>query len=163
MLQRSQWLGNVLKRFETQIKTAVKRCFFTVEPRIIYSTRQLLSATNNDVLLASHHSNVVYRFLFHSDSRYVDPTSQRLQQRTKQYVPRIIWHEHTPLNRKYPSRSSQFNRSPIETLAIGISKTQQLDNTFCKTYHVRRNTTIENSQSSPTDARPSFSLLKPHT
>ena len=42
--------------------------------------------------------------------------------------------------------------------------TQQSDNIFCETHHLRRNTMKDNSQSSPTDARPSiFSLLKSHT
>ena len=39
------WLGNVSTTFETQIKTAVKRCYFAVEPRIVFTTRQLLPAT----------------------------------------------------------------------------------------------------------------------
>ena len=33
------WLGNVSMRYEMQIKTAVKRCYFAVEPRIVYITR----------------------------------------------------------------------------------------------------------------------------
>ena len=36
------WLGNVSLRYEMQIKTAVKRCYFAVEPCIVYTTRQLL-------------------------------------------------------------------------------------------------------------------------
>ena len=38
------WLGNVSLRYEMQIKTAVKRCYFAVEPCIVYTTRQLLPA-----------------------------------------------------------------------------------------------------------------------
>ena len=33
------WLGNVSMRYEMQIKTAVKRCYFAVEPCIVYTTR----------------------------------------------------------------------------------------------------------------------------
>ena len=44
--------------FETQIKTAVKRCFFAVEPGIVYTARQLLLVTNSDVPPAFHHSDV---------------------------------------------------------------------------------------------------------
>ena len=54
------WLGNVSTTFETQIKTAVKRCYFAVEPRIVFTTRQLFPATTKDVLPASHKSNIVY-------------------------------------------------------------------------------------------------------
>ena len=33
------WLGNVSMRYEMQIKTAVKRCYFAVEPHIVYNSR----------------------------------------------------------------------------------------------------------------------------
>ena len=46
-------LGNLSMRYEMQIKTAVKRCYFAVEPRIVYTTRQYLPAAQKDVLPAS--------------------------------------------------------------------------------------------------------------
>ena len=64
-----------------QIKTAVKHCYFAVEPCIVYTTRQLLPAAKKGVLPAFHQSNIVYQFLCHCNSRYVGRTSQRLQQR----------------------------------------------------------------------------------
>ena len=63
------WLGNVSMRHEMQIKTAVKRCYFAVEPCIVYTTRQLLSVAKKDVLPALHQSNIVYQILCHCDSR----------------------------------------------------------------------------------------------
>ena len=77
-----------------RIKTAVKRCYFGVEPLIVYTTRQLLPAVQKDVLLASHQSNIVYQFLCHCHSRYVGRTSQRLQQKIKQHVPKTILQKH---------------------------------------------------------------------
>ena len=78
-----------------QIKTAVKRCYFAVEPcMIVYTTRQLLPASKKDVLPAFHQSNIVYQILCHCDSRYVGRTSQRLQQRIKQHVPKTIVQKH---------------------------------------------------------------------
>ena len=59
-------LGNVSMRYEMQIKTAVIRCYFAVEPCIVYTTRQLLPAAKKDVLPASHQSNIVYQFLCQS-------------------------------------------------------------------------------------------------
>ena len=67
------WLGNALMRYKMQIKTAVKRCYFAVEPCIVY-TRQLLPAAKNNVLPDFHQSNIVYQFLYHCDSRYVGRT-----------------------------------------------------------------------------------------
>ena len=82
-------------RYETQIKTAVKRCCFAVKPCIVYITRQLLPAAKKDVLLTSYQSNIVYQFLCHCDSRYVGRTSQRLQQKIKpKIMPKIILQEH---------------------------------------------------------------------
>ena len=75
------WLGNVSMRYKMQIKTALKRCYFAVEPCIVYTTRQLLPVAKKDVLPAFHQSSIVYQFLCHCDSRYVGRTSQRLQQR----------------------------------------------------------------------------------
>ena len=46
------WLGSVSTRFEKLVKSAVKQCFSGVEPRVVYSTNELLSATNKDVVPA---------------------------------------------------------------------------------------------------------------
>ena len=82
-----------------QIKTAIKRCYFAVKPCIVYTTRQLLPAAKKDELLALYQSNIVYQFLCHCDSRYVGHTSQRLQQRIKQHVPKTILQEHISQDR----------------------------------------------------------------
>ena len=84
------WPGNVSIRYEMQIKTAVKRCYFAVEPRIVHTSKQLLPAAQKDVPPASHQSSIAYQFLCHCYSRYVGRTSQRLQQSIKQHVPKTI-------------------------------------------------------------------------
>ena len=105
------WLGNVSMRYEMQIKTALKRCFSAVEPCIVYTTRQLLPVAKKDVLPAFHQSNIVYQFLCHCDSRYVGRTSQRLQQRIKQHVPKTILQEHISQDRSTLARSCKPIRS----------------------------------------------------
>ena len=84
------WLGSFYTWFEKQVKSVVKQCFSAVEPRVVYSTSKLLSATNKDVLPALQKSNVIKQFSFHCDSQYVGRTSQRLQDRIKQHVPKSI-------------------------------------------------------------------------
>ena len=106
------WIGNVSMRFEKQITSAVKRCFFSVEPRVIFNTRQLLPAIKKDVLPSHHHSNVIYQFLCHCDSRYVGRTSQRLEERIKQHVPKSITNPRTSANRQSLSRSCKNNIRP---------------------------------------------------
>ena len=87
---RLSWLGSVSTRFKKQVKSAAKQCFFAVEPRVFYSTKELLSATNKDVMPALQKSNMIYQFSYHCDSRYVGCTSQRLQDRIKQHIPKSI-------------------------------------------------------------------------
>jgi len=83
-------------KFEKQITSAVKGCFFSVEPRVVFTTRQLLPATKKDVLPSHHQKNVIYQFVRHCDSRYVGRTSQRLEERIKQHTPKSITNPPTP-------------------------------------------------------------------
>ena len=62
--------------------------FFVKE--LFYKTNQLLPVANKDVLPALQNRNVIYQFSCHCDSRYVGRTSQRLQDRIKQHVPKSI-------------------------------------------------------------------------
>ena len=87
---RLPWLGSVFTQFEKQVRSAMKQCFSAVEPRVVYSTNELLSATNKDVLSALRKSNVIYQLSCHCDSRYVRRNSRRLQNRIQQHVPKPI-------------------------------------------------------------------------
>ena len=53
------WLASLSTQFEKQVKSAVKQCFSAVEPRVVYSTNELLSAINKDVQPALQKSNVI--------------------------------------------------------------------------------------------------------
>ena len=81
------WTGH--KRFEKQLKSAVKQCFFAVEPRVVYSTKQHFCATNKDILPALQNINLIL-FSCHCDRRYVGRTSLRLKDRIKQHVPNLL-------------------------------------------------------------------------
>jgi len=67
-------------KFKKKITSAFKRCFFSVEPRVVFTTRQLLPATKKDVLPSHHQNNVIYQSVCHCDSRYVGCTFQRLEE-----------------------------------------------------------------------------------
>jgi len=77
-------------KFKKQIKTAIKTCFGALEPRVIYTTKDLCPANKKDVLPAFQQSNVIYQFSCHCNSWYVGRTFQRLQDRVKQHVPKSI-------------------------------------------------------------------------
>ena len=124
------WLGNVSMRYEMQIKTAVKRCYFAVEPCMVYTTRQLLPTAKKDVLPASHQSNIVYQFLCHCDSRYVGRTSQRLQQRIKQHVPKTVLQENISQDRSTLARSCSDRSFKAESFFSAIGQ-HLLQNPTC--------------------------------
>ena len=112
----------------------MKRCFFSVEPRVIFNTRQLLPAIKKDVLPSHHHSNVIYQFLCHCDSRYVGRTSQRLEERIKQHVPKSITNPRTSANRQSLSRSCKNNIRPQQFHESAIGQ-HLLDNAQCALHY----------------------------
>ena len=120
------WLGFVSTRFERQVKSDVKQRFSAVESRVVYSTNELLSAINKNVLPALQKSNVIYQFSCHCDSRYVGLTSQRLLNRIKQHVPESIRSCSISQKRLLPARrrksSTQTNtqQSLASDSAIGL-------------------------------------------
>ena len=125
------WLGNVSTRFEKQIPTAIQRCYFTVETRVVFTIKSLLSATKKDVLSAHCHNNVIYQFVCHCDSRYVRRTSQRLQKRIKQHVPRSIRNHHYSQDCSNLSRACKKNSTfQIITHDFAIGQ-HLLENPFC--------------------------------
>ena len=108
--------SNVSMRYEMQINTAVKRCYFAVEPCIVYTTRQLLHAAKKNVLPASHQSNIVYQVLCHCDSRYTGRTSQSYNRGLKQ-VPKTIRQGHISQDRSALASS----RKPIKSFKAETS------------------------------------------
>ena len=116
-------------KFEKQITSAVKRCFFSVEPRVVFTTRQLLPATKKDVLPSHHQNNAVYQFVCHCDSGYVGRTSQRLEERIKQNIPKSITNPLTPHIRQSLPRPGKAT-SPWQFHESAISQ-HLLDNAEC--------------------------------
>ena len=88
-----------------------------MEPRVVYSTNELPFATNKNVLPALQKNNVIYQFSCHCDSRYVGRTSQRLQDRIKQHVPKSIRFCSSSQKRLLPARrcksSTQSNTQSL--------------------------------------------------
>ena len=125
------WLGKVSMRYEMQIKTAVKRCYFAVEPCIVYTTRQLLPAAKKDVLPAFHQSNIVYQFLCQYYTWYVGRTSQKLQQMIMQHVPKTILHEHISQDRSTLARSCKPIRSFKAETSFSVIGQHLLQNPTC--------------------------------
>ena len=84
------WLEISSVRHESKIRVSVEKSKPVVEQRVIFTCRPLLPAIKKNVLAASLSSNIVYDFSCHCDSRYVGCTSQRLDDRIHQHVPKFI-------------------------------------------------------------------------
>ena len=84
------WIGNVSLKFEKQTKNAVNKCIGSVFTRVIFLTRKMMPSIRKDRLPSIQRSNVVYKYLCHCDSVYVGRTSQRLEDRSNQHIPKFI-------------------------------------------------------------------------
>ena len=89
-----------------------------------------LSSNKKDVLPSHHHSNVIYHFVCHCNSRYVGRTSQRLEELIKQHVPKSIANPPISHNRQSLSRSCKANIIPQQFHKSAIGQ-HLLDNAQC--------------------------------
>ena len=135
------WIGNISMKFKKQITSAVKCCFFSVEPCVIFNTRQLLPAIKKDVLPSHHHSNVIYQFLCHCNSWYVGCMSQQLEERIKQHVPRSITNPRASANCQSLSHSCKTNTCPQQFHESAIVQ-HLLDNAQCALHYSNENFSI---------------------
>ena len=126
-------LGNVSTKFKKQITTVIRRCYFVVKTRVVFTTRSLLPATKKDVLPAHLHNNVIYQFVYYCDSRYVKRTSQWLQECIKQLVSRLIKSHHFSRDRSNLSCPCKTNSTSLKLSSI----TLLLDSILWKTLFVQ--------------------------
>ena len=63
----------------------------------------MLPSFQKDVLPAHKRSNIVYKYLSHCDSVYVGRTSQRLEERIRQHIPKFIRNQVKPKRSPYTS------------------------------------------------------------
>ena len=107
----------------------MEKCFFAVEQRVIFTSRPHLPAIKKDVLPTLLLSDVVYNFSCHCDSRYVGRTSQRLQNRIRQHVPKFNRTSQIPNSRNISTRSGKSS-TPVMFSESAIGQ-HFLDNPIC--------------------------------
>ena len=83
----------------------------------------MIPAAKNDMLPANQRSIVIYEYVCHCDSRYVGRTTQRLQDRIKQHVPKAI-RQKTALTHEQGTQRSQPKRTQPNRKCKAKSKTQ---------------------------------------
>ena len=114
---------------------------FLHEPRVIFNTQQLLPAIKKDMLPSHHHSNVIYWFVCHCNSRYVGRMSQHLEERIKQHVPRSIANPPALPNGQSLSCSCKANIHPQQFHESSISQ-HLLDNAQCALHYSNKKFSI---------------------
>ena len=93
------------------------------------------------MLPSHHHSNVIYQFLCHCYSRYVGRTSQRLEERIKQHVPRSIANPLASVQRQSLSRSCKTNTRLQQFHESAIGQ-HLLDNAQCALHYSNKKFSI---------------------
>ena len=105
------WIGKISLNFETQTKITINRCYQAAEHRIIFTTKKILPAVHKNILPSLQQSMVVYQYVCRCDCRYVDRTSQRLQDRINQHIPRCIRSDKRP-TKNLPNRECKITTTP---------------------------------------------------
>ena len=77
--------------------------YVSLSPHLLFYSNHHNSFFFIDILPTIQHSKVVYKYVCHCDSGYVGQTSQRLQDRIRQHVPKSI-RNRTGQERKQPER-----------------------------------------------------------
>ena len=86
------------------------------------------------MLPSHHHSNVIYQFLCHCDSRYIGHMSQWLEEQITQHVPRSIANLCASANRQNLSRFCKNNTRPQQFHESAIGQ-HLLDNAQCALHY----------------------------
>ena len=127
------WIGKITLNFEKQTKTAINRCYQSVEPRIIFTTRKILPAIHKDVLPSLQQSMVVYQYVCRCDCRYVGRSSQRLQNRINQHIPTRIRSDKIP-TKNLPDRECKITSTPSVYCDFAIGQ-HLLENEECAKHY----------------------------
>ena len=91
----------------------------------MFSTRKMIPTVRKDAMPTKQQSMVVYQYVCYCDCRYIGRTSQRLQDRIKQHIPKAIRNQAQP-------DCALFQSNHTSTSAIGQ---HLLNNEKCASYY----------------------------
>ena len=114
-----------------QVTSSITKCYPSVMPRVLFTTREMLPATTKDSVPATHQSNVIYEFKCHCDSRYMGRISQRLQDRIKKHVPKVITNDSLTNNKQLPHRACKAKLPPKTVSSDSAIGQHLLQNNEC--------------------------------
>ena len=94
-------------KVQKQITSSGCRCYFVVEPRVVFTTRLLLPAIKTDVLLLFN------KAISFTNILCVSPTSKMFSNRIKQHVPKSIRTGHFSQDQLALSRSCKSSNYSV--------------------------------------------------
>ena len=87
---RLPWIGLVGQTLANKIKLAIINCFNAVKVRTIFTTIPAFRSSQKDVLPIFEQSYIIYKYQCWCDASYIGRTTQRLNIRINQHVPKGI-------------------------------------------------------------------------
>ena len=87
---RLPWIGSSSQLIAGKVSSSVTHCYNTAMVRTIFTTQAAFHSTHKDVLPLFQQSNLIYKFQCCCNATHIECTSQHLEVRVKQYVPRDI-------------------------------------------------------------------------
>ena len=87
---RLPWIGPASQSFADKVSSSMYRCFHAVKVKSIFATKTAFNSIHKDVIPIFNQSLLIYKFKFWCNSTYIGRTSQRLEVRVRQHVPRGI-------------------------------------------------------------------------
>ena len=112
------FLGSASSRLEKDLKTTTQDCYGAVEPRVIFTSKSILSPAQKDSIPLIKSSMVVYHFECCCGNNYIGQTCRRLNDRIKEHVPRCVLqhYKNTPDN-DYTKSTTLMNAARRSSIA----------------------------------------------
>ena len=126
------YIGSISETFEKRIGNAVAACFGGLTVRTMFESRKLLPIAKKDLLPIHSTNNVIYKFVCHCNQWYVGRTSQRLQTRIIQHVPRKILKETTSDNNQKKTKMQSKNENSGKLITSSAIKEHLIINDECR-------------------------------
>ena len=87
---RLPWIGPASQSFADKVASSVYRCYHAVKVRSVFATKTAFNSIHKDMLPIVNQSLLIYKFNCRCSSTYIGRTSQCLEVRIRQHVPRGI-------------------------------------------------------------------------
>ena len=104
--------------YRQKIIDSISRCYTTASPRVILTSRPILTTAAKDILPTLKRSNIIYQFTCHCERRYVGRTTRRLLSRVEEHVP------------VYVRTNTKPEKSPTSAIGKHLRSSQQCLNNY---------------------------------